>query len=229
MKQQGIRECGGRYRAMLCFIPLYLYTLYPLSAQQFKVGLLAGLATSQVDGDGYAGYNKAGLFAGGFVSKRFSAQSKWSASFEITYIRKGSRKISHPERGDFTDYKLRLDYAEVPLLLNYDFSISDSTGEKKTSLVLFGGIAVGALVHSEEWDAFGQLLGGTPFQRTDFSTVLGFSYSLSEHVGFDVRTEYSIEPVRKGGASAYYQNWTYRFFKPGYYNNLIVLSAHYRF
>ena len=200
-----------------------------LSAQQFKAGVTAGIASSQVDGDTYAGYNKAGIFAGAYVTKRLAPESKWSASFEITYIQKGSRKIPHPDRGDFAEYTLRLNYAEVPVLLKYDFALADSTGEHKMSFALFGGIAAGALVHSEEWDAFGQLVGGTPFQKADFSTVLGLSYSLSEHIGFDARTEYSIVPVRKGGTSPYYQNWTYHFFKPGYYNNLLVFAVHYRF
>ena len=95
------------------------YTSIPLFSQQFKAGALAGIATTQVDGDTYAGYNKAGLLAGGFVTHKFSPESKWSASFEIRYIQKGSRKVPHPDKGDFADYKLKLNYAEVPLLLKY--------------------------------------------------------------------------------------------------------------
>src|SRR5688572_11278489 len=100
-------------------------------SQQFKAGLLGGIVTSQVDGDTYAGYNKAGLFGGAFVSKRISPESRWTALFEITYIQKGSRKVPHPDRGDYVDYKLKLDYAEVPLLLKYDFSIPDSAVGKR--------------------------------------------------------------------------------------------------
>ena len=229
MKGRGIRACGMGYRTTFFLIPLYLYPLIPLSAQQFKAGFLGGIATSQVDGDTYAGYNKAGLFAGGFVTKKFSPESKWSTSFEITYIQKGSRKIPHPDKGDYTDYKLHLNYAEVPILLKYDFLFSDSTGENRMNFTLFAGIAVGTLVHAAEWDAFGQVSGGTPFQKTDISSILGLNYSLSEHIGFDVRTEYSFFPVRKGGTSAYYPNWYTNIFKPGYYNNLIVFSLRYGF
>jgi hypothetical protein len=200
-----------------------------LFGQQFKAGLLAGVVTSQVDGDTYAGYNKAGLFGGASVSKRFSAESKWSALFEITYIQKGSRKVPHPEKGDYSDYKLKLNYAEVPLLIRYDFAYSDSSGADRMNFGLLGGVAVGALVSSAEWDAFGQLTGGTPFEKTDISYVLGLSYSLSEHIGFEARTQYSIIPVRKGGTSTYYANWTSNIFKPGYYNNLLVFALHYRF
>lgn len=207
----------------------YFLLLVSLHAQQFKAGLLAGVSTSQVDGDTYAGYNKAGMLAGGFVTSKFSAESKWSASFEITYIQKGSRKIPHPDKGDYADYKLKLNYVEVPLLVKYDFAgVIDTSGSQGMHFAVVGGVALGRLIHSAEWDAFGQLNGGTPFQKKDIPIVLGLSYSLSKHIGFDVRTEYSIFPVRKGGTSSYYQNWTFKFFKPGYYNNLIIFLFHYR-
>lgn len=200
-----------------------------LFSQQFKVGMLGGISTSQVDGDTYAGYDKAGFLAGGFVTKKFSPESKWSASFEITYIQKGSRKISHPEKGDYTSYSLKMNYAEVPILLKYAFAVSDSSGGQKIKFQLEGGVAVGALVHSEEYDSNGLTPAGTPFQKSDYSTLLGLSYFLSEHIGFNVRYEYSMLPVRKGAIAQYYQNWTYKFLKPGYYNNLILFSFRYRF
>jgi len=214
--------------------PFLLFTVYcllftVLKAQQFKVGLLGGIATSQVDGDTYAGYNKAGFLAGGFVTKKFSPESKWSASFEITYIQKGSRKVPHPDKGDYSDYKLNLNYAEVPLLLRYNFSAADSSKEHKMKFALEGGVAIGALVYSKEEIAGGQLSGGTPFQKSDYSIIFGLNYFLTEHIGFNVRTEYSLVPVRKGGTGQYYQNWTYKIFKPGYYNNLLVFSLRYQF
>jgi hypothetical protein len=229
MKQQGIGVYGIWYMVFVLLIPLYLYTSIPLFSQQFSVGLTGGIVTSQVDGDTWAGYNKAGFLAGGFVNKRFGEESKWSASFEIMYIMKGSRKVPHPDKGDFASYKLNLNYAEVPILLRYDFGIPDSSVSGRMKFSLEGGVAVGALVHSYEEDSFGQLTGGTPFQKSDYSAILGLSYHLSKHIGFNARTEYSIIPVRKGGLSTYYQNWTYRFLNPGYYNNLLTFSFRYQF
>jgi hypothetical protein len=210
-------------------MPLYLYLTIPLFAQQFKAGLLAGIVTSQVDGDGFSGYNKAGLLSGAFVSSKLHHESKWSASFEITFIEKGSRKTPHPDKGDYADYRVRLNYVEVPLLMQYDFAVSDSTESQRSKFAVFGGIAIGKLIHSAEWDAFGQVRGGTPFQFEEISYILGLSHSITKHIDFDVHTQYSIIPVRKGNTFTYYQNWTYKFLKPGYYNNLIVFSAHYRF
>ncbi len=198
-------------------------------AQQFKAGFLGGIVTSQVDGDTYAGYDKAGFFAGGFVTKKFSPESKWNISFEITYIQKGSRKIPHPDKGDYSEYKLNLNYAEVPLLLKYNFSAADSSNQHRMKFALEGGFAIAALVYAKEEIAGGQLPGGTPFQKSDYSIVFGLSYFLTKHIGFNARTEYSMVPVRKGSTGQYYQNWTYKIFKPGYYNNLLVFSFRYQF
>ncbi len=228
MSKQGIRVYGIWYMAIFSLIPLYLYASTPLLAQQFKIGFLGGISTSQVDGDTYAGYDKVGFFAGGFVTKKFSPESKWSASFEITYIQKGSRKVPRPDKGDYRFYKLNLNYAEVPLLIKYAFTIPDSASGQKIKFQLEGGIAVGALVGSYEENTNGPVVGGVPFQRADYSTILGLNYFLSSHIGFNVRYEYSILPVRKGAIGQYYQNWTYRFLKPGYYNNLILFSFRYQ-
>ncbi|MEK6616790.1 MAG: porin family protein [Bacteroidota bacterium] len=212
------------FKLIISFLIPYTLYLTPVAhSQQFKVGLLGGISTSQVDGDTYAGYDKAGFFAGGFVTKKFFSESKWSASFEITYIQKGSRKIPHPDKGDYSEYKLNLNYAEVPILIKYAFSVPDSASKQKIKFQLEGGVAVGALVQSKE----GPVLGGVPFQKFDYSTILGLNYFLSEHTGFNVRYEYSIFPVRKGSIAQYYQNWTYKFLKPGYYNNLLIFSLHY--
>ena len=61
-------------------------------AQTFKPGVLVGLVTSQVGGDGYSGFNKLGLTFGGYV--RYQLSDNWSTQFEIAYVQKGSRNKS---------------------------------------------------------------------------------------------------------------------------------------
>jgi len=215
---------------------LFFYSVFCLLSsvavgQRFRAGLLAGVSTSQVDGDTWAGYDKAGMLAGGFVITDFSSTGKWSASFELTYIQKGSRKVPHPDKGDFASYELKLNYAEVPILLRYNFSSVDSLDNNRMKFSLEGGIALGALVFSGEYDANGLIPynNGVPFQKADYSVIFGLNYFISKHIGFDARTEYSIAPVRKGGTASYYQNWTYKFLRPGFYNNLLVFSLRYQF
>ncbi len=208
---------------------LFLFVTAFSYSQRFHSGVNVGLVTSQVDGDTYAGFTKLGFTAGGFVSKRFSADSKWNALFEINYIQKGSRKLPHPDKGDYSLYKLNLNYVEVPVLLSYDFRTTDTLLGLKNKFSLEFGLAFAVLVGSFEEDTYGQLPGATPFQKKDISVLAGIRYNLTKNIIFNIRTEYSALPVRKGGTSTYYQNWTYKFIKPGYYNNLLCFVFHYDF
>lgn len=208
---------------------LFLFITVFAYSQRFHSGVNVGLVTSQVDGDTYAGFTKLGFTAGGFVSKRFSADSKWNALFEINYIQKGSRKLPHPDKGDYSLYKLNLNYVEVPVLLSYDFRTTDTLLGLKNKFSLEFGLAFAALVGSFEEDTYGQLPGAIPFQKKDISVLAGIRYNLTKNIIFNIRTEYSALPVRKGGTSTYYQNWTYKFIKPGYYNNLLCFVFHYDF
>ena len=227
MKRESKRTSSQNAKVLLLAFALLLFCSF-VPAQQFNAGLLAGISTSQVDGDTYAGYHKLGLYAGGFVTKKISASGKWSASFEITYIQKGSRKTPNPDKGDPTLYILDLNYAEVPLLLKYAFTVPDSLGDNKMKFQIESGAAIGALVKSKEENAFGPVVGVVPFEKASYSYILGLNYFASGKAAFNIRYEYSIVPVRKGATGQYYQNWTYKILRPGYYNNQVLLSFRYQ-
>ena len=74
------------------------------TAQPFFGGVSAGLNVSQVDGDGFSGYNKAGLYAGFFVNTMI--REKMGAQFEIRYSEKGSSKKSSAENPEI--YRIEL-------------------------------------------------------------------------------------------------------------------------
>lgn len=200
-----------------------------VNAQRFEPGLQVGLVTSQVDGDTHAGFNKIGLQAGGTLQRKLSEKSPWSFGFEINYIQKGSRRVPQPDKGIYTEYHLNLNYAEVPVMLSFAFGTKDSAGMSSKNFVIYGGLAAGSLVYSKEEDAFGVLTGGRPFRKTEFSLLAGLRYKLTQRAGFDIRTQYSLFPVRDAGSSGYQPNWIQNYIKPGYYNNLLVFCLNYRF
>jgi len=212
---------------------IFLTTLILISsfsfAQRFKAGLFAGISTSQVHGDTYSGFNKAGLFAGATLAKKFSEESKWESSFEISYIQKGSTKLANPSKGDYKSYYLSLDYAEVPALLRYHFSVADTTRSFSSSFFIEGGLSFGALVNQKEADENGIISGGIPFEKYDISTVFGLSYSLRKNISFNIRTINSFLPVRKFNIPIYYPRWFLNLFNRGYYNNVLALSLRYQF
>src|SRR5689334_21238513 len=81
-------------------------------AQNFHAGLLAGISTSQVDGDNLAGYHKVGIKGGVFVNRQLS--EKFALQLEIEFLQKGSRKPVDTIENTF--FLMRLNYIDVPLL-----------------------------------------------------------------------------------------------------------------
>ena len=59
-------------------------------SQNFNAGIIGGISTSQVSGDGLSGFNKIGPRIGLYVNREIS----WlSIQLELQYITKGSKKI----------------------------------------------------------------------------------------------------------------------------------------
>ena len=92
-----------------------------IQAQNFNAGLTLGIAATQVDGDGYGGFDKAGPIGGIWVSRNF--HRNWFGRMELRYTQKGSYAKTSTETSSF--YRMRLHYFEVPLLTGED-TISDA-------------------------------------------------------------------------------------------------------
>ncbi|MFQ3326732.1 MAG: hypothetical protein ACI8YC_001371, partial [Salibacteraceae bacterium] len=77
------------FSIFLLSFSLTLYTQESSKSSSFKAGIKAGINTSQMDGDGYAGFNKINQQAGFFLQKTLKNNAQ--IQFEIIYIQKGSR------------------------------------------------------------------------------------------------------------------------------------------
>ena len=92
-------------------LSIFLFViLQNTEAQQFKGGMMFGFVSSQVAGDGYSGFHKAGLSGGFFVSLDLNPTS--SLQMELHYIQKGSRYNDTTYQEDFQQYLLRLNYVD---------------------------------------------------------------------------------------------------------------------
>src|SRR5690554_2436533 len=98
----------------LLFIAFMLSNMQSI-AQGFNTGILAGINASQVSGDNYSGFNKAGILVGLFTN--LDVSEKVNLQFEINYSQKGSRKNPKTDEGDHEFFLLRLNYIEVPMLV----------------------------------------------------------------------------------------------------------------
>src|SRR5690606_12816075 len=79
--------------------------------QSFNAGILAGINDSQVAGDSYSGFNKAGILVG--LYSDIDIISKINLQFEINYSQKGSRKKANTDEGDTEYFLLRFDYIDI--------------------------------------------------------------------------------------------------------------------
>lgn len=182
------------------------------NAQVFNGGVTVGLVGSQVAGDTYSGYRKAGLFGGGFVNLELGKHS--ILQMELTYFQKGSRE-NPDSTNNYTSYILRLNYVELPLL--YQYKLKKWIFEAGPSL----GFTIG---YFEEYN------GQTDFNGNDPAAVtlqinVGVRFFVTEHFGFGLRTNNSLLNIRQNVVSG--DVW--RFWGYGQFNDALVISAFYQF
>lgn len=150
----------------------------------FEGGLVAGANFSQVDGDNYAGFNKIGLNAGPIV--HINLNPTWSIILELLYSQKGAR--SKPDPTIVNTYKLVMDYAEVPVLINYN---------DKNRLLFQAGFVYGRLVNTqEEINGINNNNEGAIY-ADELSYILGGTFLVGEmkHFGVNFRYQGSITSV----------------------------------
>lgn len=164
----------------------------------FGGGLIFGANYTQVDGDNFAGYHRVGLNAGAILFVNIGMPA--ALSMELLYTQKGARaghsqlpRLFNDQSGVMTDYKIRLNYAEVPILINY-------IDRKKNN---FGaGISAAYLGSSKEMyrDGNGAIFETDaklfPFNKYDFNFVLNGSAHIWKGLMINLRMQYSLVNIR---------------------------------
>ena len=93
---------------------------FQATAQSFNAGVIAGATFCQVDGDHYAGFHQLGFTAGFYAN--LPLDDYWSAQMELKYSLLGAHSSDKEVREyGYLPYSLRLHYAEVPLMIRYNF------------------------------------------------------------------------------------------------------------
>ena len=189
-----------------------LFVLNIVVAQRFDAGLIAGFNGTQVEGDAFKGFNKAGVLAGAFVQTDIAPAI--IAGMEIKYSQKGSKKRINPKNPEPEKYVMRLGYIDIPVFMG--FRANDRS-------IIIGGIAPGLLVHSKELDEYGEFPKEDQheFRNFDLQPFIGFQFDFLERASVDLRFALSVVPIReKPGNSNYY--WLNNQF-----NNVISLAFYY--
>ena len=190
-----------------------LFFVVVVYAQRFDAGLIVGFNASQVEGDYFKGYNKAGLLAGIFVQTDIAPAVV--AGMEIKYSQKGSRRKYDPKQPDVDKYIMRLGYIDIPVFIGF------RTNDRS---MIIGGIAPGVLLHSKELNSYGEFPPEDqhPFKNFDLQPFVGFQFDFLERFSVDLRFALSVVPIRNKpeGTNYYWHN--------NQFNNVISLAAYYR-
>lgn len=186
-------------------------------SQKFNGGIMAGLAATQVAGDTYSGFKKAGVFFGGFVNLNISPRS--SFQMELEFFQKGSRKNPEPEKDDYDEYLFRVNYIELPILYQFTFierikmEIGPSAGFLVSSYEEFNSEVI-----SDKYDY------NKPAAVT-LQINLGIYVKLFGNVALNFRTNNSLFNIRSENRTGDVRRiWAY-----GQYNDSLVLSLFYTF
>ena len=179
-----------------------------LMAQKFEAGFVGGFTTSQISGDGLAGFDKAGARLGAYITYPLR---KRRMNFEVgmQYLQKGSRMPSG--KNTVSNYTMNLHYLELPFTINYAL---------KNGLVIESGLGAGILLKHTEEDANGPLRGSAPNTlAVDF--LFGLQYQVFEHLKFNLRYGNSIIPIRESEVTEQERN-------KDWYSSLVTFALMYQ-
>ncbi|MAX68563.1 MAG: hypothetical protein CMP60_02585 [Flavobacteriales bacterium] len=194
-------------KLLLCVFLTFL-SLFTFS-QNFKGGIIAGIATSQVSGDALGGLHKAGLYLGVFTQLPISSIS--NIKMEMNYIQKGSNnpKISENLLSDIST-----SYIEVPISVNY----------YQNEIMCFEvGLQTALLLKFSDNDLYGPIPNdqSIPFNKVDVGAFVGMNYHLTDNILLNSRISNSILPVRPHASGAIYK------LNRGQYNSVLSFTLHY--
>ncbi len=196
------------------FFLLLFISFQGLFAQTFHIGMLAGVNTSQVSGDGYSGFNKAGILVGGYANLALNERTR--LQFEINYSQKGSRRNPDTENGDTEFFLLRLDYIEVPIMASWELN----------KFTFEAGAYLGQLVNEYLEDENG-IFDVPPeinqFKSIDMGGLVGINFKFTETLIMNWRYNNSLIPVREHDSGEQFR------FNSGMFHSYFSFTLRYEF
>ena len=167
----------------------------PLLGQMIKGEAILGLNLTQVEGDEVHGFKKPGLNLGAGVLIPF--KKNWDVSMEVTFNQKGAK-----QRAQYNDslnngqiitgeYKLRLNYVEIPILVHYT---------DKEFITIGAGFSWGRLVGVQEWEHGKRVesttLASGVYNKNDFCYIIDARIRIKGPLKFGIRYQNSMVKIR---------------------------------
>lgn len=158
-----------------------LFLLFTAKAQQAQFGFKGGMNISDLHFSGNNQINsKVGLHLG--ILAHIQASKIWAIQPEFLYSQEGAEQTI---TGNNNKVKYRLNYFNVPVLLQYNFD---------NGFRIEGGPQIGFLLNARTKN--GNLTINNPnFKSTAFSIPLGISFLSESGVGFDARYVFGLSNI----------------------------------
>jgi len=158
------------------------------NAQRIMGAVAAGVNATQVDGDEAYGYHKFGLNLG--AAAIVPVVGNWSVSLETVYNEKGSHQRARVHDSLDGSYDLKLNYLEVPVIVQYtdkDF-ISFGLGGSWGRLVKISEAKNGYPVNTTT-------LNSGIYKSNDIDLLVDIKMRIIDRLRFNVRYAYSLSPI----------------------------------
>lgn len=163
----------SKFILLFCFLHLSAAVL----AQEFTGGIMAGLTACQIDGDSQSGYNKAGLYLGGYIQRKINDQ--FGGQLEIRYAQKGAYNKN-------TESKLAMHYLEVPLLMQYN----------RWNATFEAGVVPGVLISAKVISDANLEYDVDSYHRYAADIAAGASYPITVKLTAHARYAYSLFAIQ---------------------------------
>jgi hypothetical protein len=174
-------------KTLSSFLLITVCTALQLSAQdnqKIKFGVIAGVNTSDVLGDGLGSFRKIGFTAGFLAFKSISEKS--NLEIQLLFFQKGSQQIPRPEEGIYDAYKLQLNYVDLPVF--YVFEVSNWE--------IAIGPSFGWLLRQKEEDFFGLSNTTNPFNNFELAGNAEIRWNPADNFRLSLRYHLAILPSR---------------------------------
>lgn len=163
-------------------------------AQSFDGGVTAGVVTSQINGDGYAGFHQIGWTAGFFGRIPVDETSSWQ--FELKYTLMGAHSDTKEIDYGMNPMDIRLHYVELPLMYRYNLSELNINGRHFDFITLELGLSGDFLMRGTQSANHESNFENTSWLRFSVTGNLGMQFDINDHWGINIRSMNSITPCR---------------------------------
>lgn len=184
-------------KKILPFIILFLALSFgnSLKAQIIKGEVIAGFNLSKVEGDrvnnGIIRFNKPGFNLG--LGVLVPVYKNFDVNLEVLYSQKGALKRfgSNPDSAD-PNYLTRLNYAEIPVLIQYTDRdrITVGTGLSYSRLVGVKWVVNGRTISDNVLDNY--------YSKDNLDWLLDFRFKIYEQLKLNIRYAYSLTSIWSG-------------------------------